>query len=170
MSLDLIIIGAGPAGLAPAIAAKRRNLSYALLEKGALVNSLLHYPTEMIFFTTPELLEIGGLPFVSPYEKPTRQEALKYYRRVVDTFKLDVQFEEPVTHVAPCGHEGSVGQGLPLQLGSVLGSHPGWQEPLTHVWPSGPVGHAWLPDVPSAKPRIVGKMSLVCASAGLRWG
>jgi len=99
MSLDLIIIGAGPAGLAAAIAAKRRNLNYALLEKGALVNSLLHYPTEMVFFTTPELLEIGGLPFVSPYEKPTRQEALKYYRRVVDTFNLDVQFDEPVTHV-----------------------------------------------------------------------
>ena len=60
------------------------------LEKGALVNSLVHYPTDMVFFTTPELLEIGGLPFVSPYEKPTRQEALRYYRRVADTFELDV--------------------------------------------------------------------------------
>src|SRR5215510_2755581 len=96
---DVLVVGAGPAGLATAIAAAKNNLSCQVIEKGALVNSLLHYPTEMVFFTTPELLEIGGLPFVSPYEKPTRQEALKYYRRVVDTFKLDVQFDEPATHV-----------------------------------------------------------------------
>ncbi len=81
-SFDVLIVGAGPAGLAAAIAARQRGLSYLVLEKGALVNSLLHYPTDMVFFTTPELLEIGGLPFVSPYEKPTRQEALRYYRRV----------------------------------------------------------------------------------------
>lgn len=95
-ALDVVIVGAGPAGLAAAIAAHRRGLSTAVLEKGVLVNSLWHYPTDMVFFTTPELLEIGGLPFVSPYEKPTRQEALRYYRRVVDTFGLDVTFNEPV--------------------------------------------------------------------------
>ena len=99
-ALDLLIVGAGPAGLAAAIAASRRDLSYVVLEKGALVNSLLHYPTEMVFFTTPELLEIGGFPFVSPYEKPTRQEALKYYRKVADAAKIDVHFEEPATTVA----------------------------------------------------------------------
>ena len=99
MILDVLIIGAGPAGLAAAIAAKRRGLTYLVVEKGALVNSLLHFPTDMVFFTTPELLEIGGLPFVSPYEKPTRQESLRYYRRVVDAFQLDVALGEPVTAV-----------------------------------------------------------------------
>jgi thioredoxin reductase (NADPH) len=97
---DLLIIGGGPAGLAAAIAAKQAGLRAVVLEKGALVNSLLHYPTEMVFFTTPELLEIGGVPFVSPYEKPTRQEALKYYRRVADAFALDVHLYEPVTAIA----------------------------------------------------------------------
>ena len=97
---DVVIVGAGPAGMAAAIAAKQRGLRYVILEKAALVNSLLHYPTDMIFFTTPDLMEIGGLPFVSPHEKPTRQEALKYYRRVADTFALDIAFEEPVTSLA----------------------------------------------------------------------
>jgi thioredoxin reductase (NADPH) len=100
MSFDLLIVGAGPAGLAAAIAAKQHGLRYLVLEKKGLVNSLVHYPTDMVFFTTPELLEIGGLPFVSPYEKPTRQEALRYYRRVVDTFQLDVALYEPVTGLA----------------------------------------------------------------------
>src|SRR5580765_8911367 len=90
-TLDVLIIGAGPAGLAAAIAAQARGLSYVVLEKAALVNSLMHYPTDMVFFTTPELMEIGELPFVSPHEKPTRQEALRYYRRVTDRFKLDVR-------------------------------------------------------------------------------
>ena len=75
---DVIIIGAGPAGLAAAIAAKKYGLDYTVLEKGMLVNSLYHFPTHMVFFTTPELLEIGGLPFVTPYEKPTRLESLRY--------------------------------------------------------------------------------------------
>src|SRR5438046_10484333 len=96
---DVIIIGAGPAGLATSIAASRSGLSYLVLEKGALVNSLLHYPTEMVFFTTPELMEIGGLPFTSPNDKPSRMEALRYYRRVTDTYKLDVSFDETVTAI-----------------------------------------------------------------------
>src|SRR5262249_33613420 len=79
---------------------KQRGLSYVVLEKGALVNSLDHYPTDMVFFTTPELLEIGGIPFVSPFAKPTRQEALRYYRRVTDTFELDVALGECVSSVA----------------------------------------------------------------------
>ncbi len=99
-ALDLILIGGGPAGLAAAIAAKQHGLNALVLEKGALVNSLLHYPTDMVFFTTPELLEIGGVTFVSPYEKPTRQEALKYYRRVTDSFGLDVRLGEAVTGLA----------------------------------------------------------------------
>jgi thioredoxin reductase (NADPH) len=96
---DVAIIGAGPAGLAAAIAAKRRGLRYVVLEKAALVNSLLHYPNDMVFFTTPELMEIGGMPFVSPHDKPTRQEALRYYRRVTDAFALDVRLFEPVSGV-----------------------------------------------------------------------
>ena len=97
MVLDVAIVGAGPAGLAAAIAAKRAGLTTAVIEKGALVNSLLHFPTDMVFFTTPELLEIGGYPFVSPYEKPTRQEALRYYRRVTDACQLEIVFDTRVT-------------------------------------------------------------------------
>lgn len=93
---DVLIVGAGPAGLATAIAASRGGLDYLVVEKGALVNSLLHYPTEMVFFTTPELMEIGGMPFVSPYDKPTRMEALRYYRRVADAMKLEIAFDERV--------------------------------------------------------------------------
>jgi thioredoxin reductase (NADPH) len=98
--LDVLIAGAGPAGLAAAIGAKRRGLTYRVFEKGTLVNSLVHYPTGMVFFTTPELMEIGGLPFVSPFEKPSRAEALRYYRRVAETYDLDIAFDTPVTSIA----------------------------------------------------------------------
>ena len=96
---ELLIIGGGPSGLAAAIAAKHRNLDYVVLEQGVLVNSIFRFPPQMVFFTTPELLEIGGLPLVSPYDKPTRTEALRYYRRVVDTFGLQVTTGEKVTAV-----------------------------------------------------------------------
>ena len=96
---DVIVVGAGPAGLATAIAAAKSGLSCQVIEKGALVNSLLHYPTEMVFFTTPELMEIGGMPFVSPYDKPTRLEALRYYRRVSDAYTLDIVFDETVVAI-----------------------------------------------------------------------
>jgi thioredoxin reductase (NADPH) len=96
---DILIVGAGPSGLATAIAAETAGLDYEVLEKGALVNSIFHFPRNMVFFTTPELLEIGGLPFVTPYEKPTQWEALRYYRRVTDTFKLRVALGEEVVHV-----------------------------------------------------------------------
>src|ERR1041385_2400648 len=92
---DVIVIGAGPSGLAAAIEAKKYGLSCIVLDKGSITNSILHFPTQMIFFTTPELLEIGGMPLVSEREKPTRNEALKYYRRVVGAFQLRVhQYEE----------------------------------------------------------------------------
>ncbi|HKY20172.1 MAG TPA: YpdA family putative bacillithiol disulfide reductase [Vicinamibacterales bacterium] len=96
---DVTIVGAGPAGLAAGIAAKRFGLDYSIIEKGVLVNSIYKFPVGMVFFTTPELLEIGGLPLVSPFEKPTRLEALKYYRRVVDTYNLPIDFGEQVVSV-----------------------------------------------------------------------
>jgi len=96
---DVIIIGAGPSGLATAIAAKRQGLDFVIVEKGVLVNSIFNFPMHMVFFTTPELLEIGGLPLVTPYDKPTRLEALRYYRRVVDTYGLQVSFHEAVVAI-----------------------------------------------------------------------
>ena len=96
---DLIIVGAGPAGLATAIAAKQAGLDFRLFEKGLLVNALYHFPGQMVFFTTPELLEIGGLPFVTSRDKSTRDEALRYYRRVVDTYELDIAFGHTATEL-----------------------------------------------------------------------
>ncbi len=96
---DIIIVGAGPSGLSAAIAAKQRGLDYQVIERGTLVNSIFKFPPQMVFFTTPELLEIGGLPFVSPYDKPTRAEALRYYRKVVETFDLQIAFEETVLSI-----------------------------------------------------------------------
>ena len=96
---DLIIVGAGPAGLATAIAAKKAGLDFRLFEKGVLVNALFHFPGQMVFFTTPDLLEIGGLPFVTPRDKATRDEALRYYRRVVDTYELEIAFGHTATEL-----------------------------------------------------------------------
>ena len=110
---DVLVVGAGPAGLATAIAASKAGLDCQVIEKGALVNSLLHYPTEMVFFPTPELMEIGGMPFVSPYDKPTRLEALRYYRRVTDAYRLPVAFDETVVAVE---HE----SGVPDEQGSFV--------------------------------------------------
>ena len=95
----MIIIGAGPIGLACGIEAQRAGLSYVILEKGCLVNSLFHYPLNMTFFSTSERLEIGGVPFISNSPKPTRSEALEYYRRVCTSWKLQVNLYEQVEEV-----------------------------------------------------------------------
>ena len=97
--LDLIIVGAGPAGLAAAIAANRAGLEFTVFEKGVLVNSLFHFPSQMVFFTTPELLEIGGLPFATPRDKPTRDEALRYYRKVIDACEISVELGHAVASI-----------------------------------------------------------------------
>lgn len=96
---DIIIIGGGPIGLACAIEAKRAGLSHLIIEKGAFVNSLYNYPVNMTFFSTSERLEIGNIPFVSNNPKPTRIEALEYYRRVALTFELNIHLFEAVNSV-----------------------------------------------------------------------
>jgi thioredoxin reductase (NADPH) len=101
MIFDLIIIGAGPIGLACGLEAQRAGLSYLILEKGCLVNSLYHYPLNMTFFSTSEKLEIGGVPFVSNSHKPTRSEALEYYRRVAQSQQLQIHLFEEVKKVLP---------------------------------------------------------------------
>jgi thioredoxin reductase (NADPH) len=102
---DVLVVGAGPAGLAVAIAAGQARLRCEVLEKGVLVNSIFHFPRAMTFFTTPDLLEIGGLPFVTPYEKPTQWEALRYYRRVADAYALPIALGEEVREITR-GEEG----------------------------------------------------------------
>jgi thioredoxin reductase (NADPH) len=96
---DLLVIGAGPTGMACAIEAQRAGFTAVLVDKGCLCNSLFHYPAHMTFFTTPELLEIGDMPFSSPNQKPTRSEALEYYRKVAEHYKLDVRQYETVVRV-----------------------------------------------------------------------
>jgi thioredoxin reductase (NADPH) len=88
---DLLVVGAGPTGLACAIEAQKAGFRVVLVDKGCVCNSLFHYPAHMTFFTTPELLEIGDIPFPSPNPKPTRNEALQYYRLVAAYYKLDVR-------------------------------------------------------------------------------
>lgn len=99
MDPDVVVIGAGPTGLACGIELKRRGVRAILLDKGCLCNSLYNYPTQMTFFTTPELLEIGDLPMTSLGEKPTRLEALKYYRRVAEHYALTIHQYETVLSV-----------------------------------------------------------------------
>jgi thioredoxin reductase (NADPH) len=97
---DLLVIGAGPTGLACAIEAKKAGFRVVLVDKGCVCNSIFHYPAHMTFFTTSELLEIGGIPFPSPNAKPTRNEALEYYRQVAAYYKLDVRQYHRVEGVA----------------------------------------------------------------------
>lgn len=101
---DIISIGAGPTGLACAIEAKRAGMRPLVIDKGCLCNSIFHYPVNMVFFTTPELLEIGDLPLVSAAEKPVRVEALKYYRKAAEHFELELRLFERVLRVD--GHDG----------------------------------------------------------------
>ena len=96
---DIICIGAGPTGLACAIEAKRAGMNPLVIDKGCLCNSIYHYPVNMVFFTTPELLEIGDLPLISAAEKPVRVEALKYYRKAAEHYQLELRLFERVLRV-----------------------------------------------------------------------
>lgn len=98
---DLLIVGAGPTGLAIAIEAEKAGLRYLALEKGTLVNSVFRFPANMTFFSTSLNLEIGGVPFISHLDKPTRREALEYYRRIYDSCKLKVRMYEEVLGMQP---------------------------------------------------------------------
>src|ERR1700744_5438404 len=98
-SFDVVVIGAGPTGLACPIDAPKAGFSAVNVDKGCLVNSLFNYPTNMVFFTTPELLEIGDIPFTTASAKPTRLEALEYYRRAADHYQLDIRQYEWVKTV-----------------------------------------------------------------------
>ncbi len=98
-AVDVLVIGAGPTGLACAIDAQNAGFRTLLVDKGCLCNSLFHYPSGMTFFTTPELLEIGNIPFSSPNQKPNRQEALEYYRKVAQHFHLKLHQYQQVDRV-----------------------------------------------------------------------
>ncbi|MVT11530.1 YpdA family putative bacillithiol disulfide reductase [Chitinophaga tropicalis] len=107
-TLDILIVGAGPIGLACGLAAKKAGLSYTIVEKGCLTNSLYNYPLYMTFFSTSERLEIGGIPFVSISAKPVRPEALEYYRRVTISNHLNVRLFEAVEEILPDGQQYTV--------------------------------------------------------------
>jgi thioredoxin reductase (NADPH) len=115
---DLIVIGAGPTGMACAIDAQRAGFTAVLVDKGCLCNSLFHYPAHMTFFTTPELLEIGDMPFSSPNQKPTRSEALEYYRKVAEHYRLDVRPYQTVDAIT--GFDGGFAVHTTDRFGRVL--------------------------------------------------
>jgi len=106
--LDVLIIGAGPIGIACALECKKNNLQYVVVEKGTLVNSIYNYPLNMTFFSTSEKLEIGGIPFISNNPKPHRNEALEYYRRVATSNQLKIHLYEPIISVKKTGDEFTV--------------------------------------------------------------
>ena len=98
---ELVIIGGGPIGIACALEAEKKGISYVILEKGCLVNSLYHYPTNMTFFSTSEKLELDNIPFISNNPKPGKREALEYYRRITIANKINIHLFEKVTAVEP---------------------------------------------------------------------
>ena len=104
-TLDILIVGGGPIGLACGLEAQKAGLTYLIVEKGTLTNSLFNYPLNMTFFSTADRLEIGGFPFPSIHAKPNRSEALEYYRRVADTGGLNIRLFEEVTGIE-AGEEG----------------------------------------------------------------
>jgi thioredoxin reductase (NADPH) len=119
-SVDVLVVGAGPTGLACGIELQQRGLRSVLVEKGCVVNSLYHYPTNMTFFTTPELLEIGNIPMTSLNDKPNRTEALKYYRKVAEHYHLDIRQYERVEEIG--------GEDMAFQISTLdrFGCHRGY--------------------------------------------
>src|SRR3954466_10575954 len=99
-TIDMIVIGAGPCGLAAGIAAKQAGIDCALLDRRTIVSTIDRYPLAMTFFSTPERIEIGDIPFIASHEKPTRQDGLIYYRRVAEHYGLDIRPGEAVVDVS----------------------------------------------------------------------
>lgn len=99
MKYDLIIIGGGPTGINIGVEAKKAGLKYIIIEKGTLVNSIYHFPANMTFFSTSKKLEIADIPFISHTDKPTRREALEYYRRIIESYDLNINYYEAADHV-----------------------------------------------------------------------
>ena len=99
MIYDVVIIGGGPTGINVAVEAQKAGFNYLVIEKGVLANSIFHFPANMTFFSTSKKLEIVDIPFISHTDKPTRREALEYYRRIVESYQLNVHYYEPVDHV-----------------------------------------------------------------------
>ena len=123
--MDILVVGAGPCGLGVGVAARQAGLSCTIFDRGPVTSSITLFPTHMTFFSTSERLELGGVPFISPGEKPTRRDALRYYRRIVDVFDLDVHQYEGVADVRRTGtcfnvttlrKDGSAGQYLARNL------------------------------------------------------
>ena len=128
---DILVIGAGPCGLAVGVAAKRAGLSCMLLDRRTIVSTIERYPLGMTFFSTPELIEIGGVPFISSHEKPTRRDGLIYYRRVAEQYGLDVRPSEEVVDVAQ--------EGDGFFRVEVRRPHTGPRQPGRLRHPSGPI-------------------------------
>ena len=129
---DIICIGAGPTGLASAIEAKRAGMRPLVIDKGMLCNSIFHYPVNMYFFTTPELLEIGDLPLVCAAEKPTRVEALKYYRKAAEHYELELRLFELIEKLE--GSDGNFTVSTRAQDGtrtSITGKRLLWRPVIT---------------------------------------
>ena len=105
---DLIIVGGGPTGINVGVEAKKAGLTYLIIEKGMLSNSIFHFPSNMTFFSTSKNLEIADIPFISHSDKPTRKEALEYYRRIMESYELQVHFYETVDHIEKEGQHFSV--------------------------------------------------------------
>ena len=130
VKVDVVVIGAGPTGLACGIEAQKVGAKVLVIDKGCLVNSIYHYPANMLFFTTPELLEIGDIPFTTANQKPTREEALEYYRNVTRYHKLKVSqyervmaVEENFFYSAPHRYLGVIYAKAPLSLPFLLCTH-----------------------------------------------
>ncbi len=119
--MDVLVIGAGPTGLACGIEAQRAGFNTLVIDKGCLVNSLFNYPANMTFFTTPELLEIGDLPFTTAHQKPTREEALEYYRKVAEHYRLPVAQYQRVEAVT--GKDGEFNVTASDKLGRIFDYH-----------------------------------------------
>ncbi|MCB0643188.1 MAG: YpdA family putative bacillithiol disulfide reductase, partial [Phaeodactylibacter sp.] len=137
-SYDLIIIGGGPTGINCGVEAQRQGLNFLILEKGVLVNSIYHFPVNMTFFSTAQKLEIGNTPFIAHSDKPTRREALEYYRRLVDFHQLPIQMYERVLTM----------QSLPPEQGYEIRTSKGVYQTRAVIVATGYYDHPRLLNIP----------------------